>query len=223
MEGVLGPGAANNSKEGGNLIPTVAFGVPGTTGMAILLGAFLIVGLTPGPEMLTKHLDVTLAMVWILVISNILAASVAFLFLSQLVKLTFVRGNLLIPFLVVFVFLGAFSANNHFADIVVACVFGVLGYFMVLYGWPRAPFVLGPRAGKAGGAVPRDLARRLRHGLASTPPRPGHDRDTGGKRFLQSVQEAAGQRPSDRRPPATRRDSSVVFLAHAYSYGSKRG
>ncbi len=143
VEGVLGPGAANNSKEGGNLIPTVAFGVPGTTGMAILLGAFLIVGLTPGPEMLTKHLDVTLAMVWILVISNILAAGVAFLFLSQLVKLTFVRGNLLIPFLVVFVFLGAFSANNDFADIVVACVFGVLGYFMVLFGWPRAPFVLG--------------------------------------------------------------------------------
>ena len=53
------------------------------------------------------------------------------------------RGHLLIPFLVVFVFLGAFSANNDFADIVVACVFGVLGYSMVLFGWPRAPFVLG--------------------------------------------------------------------------------
>ena len=143
VEGVLGPGASNNSKEGGNLIPTVAFGVPGTTGMAILLGAFLIVGLTPGPDMLTKHLDVTFAMVWILVISNIIAASVAFLFLNQLVKLTFVRGNLLIPFLLMFVFYGAFAANNDFTDILVACVFGVFGYFMVLFEWPRAPFVLG--------------------------------------------------------------------------------
>ena len=151
--------------------------------MAILLGAFLIVGLTPGPDMLTKHLDVTLAMVWILVISNILAAGVAFLFLSQLVKLTFVRGNLLIPFLVVFVFLGAFSANNHFADIVVACVFGVLGYFMVLFGWPRAPFVLGLVLGTPCGEVPRDLAGRLPHGLAPPPARSGHDRDSVGKCF----------------------------------------
>ena len=143
VEGVLGPGASNNSKEGGNLIPTVAFGVPGTTGMAILLGAFMIVGLTPGPDMLTKHLDVTFAMVWILVISNIIAAGVAFIFLKQLVKLTFVRGNLLIPFLLMFVFFGAFSANNNFADVLVACIFGVLGYFMVLFEWPRAPFVLG--------------------------------------------------------------------------------
>lgn len=59
---VLGPGAANNSKEGGALIPTIAFGVPGSSSMAILLGAFFLVGLTPWPEMLTRHLDVTLSM-----------------------------------------------------------------------------------------------------------------------------------------------------------------
>ena len=143
IEGVLGPGAANNSKEGGNLIPTVAFGIPGSAAMAILLGAFLIVGLDPGPEMLTKHLDVTFAMVWILVVANIITASVAFLFLNQLVKITFVRGNLLIPFLLMFVFLGSFAAHNNFADIVVTLIFGTVGYFLVLFEWPRPPFVLG--------------------------------------------------------------------------------
>src|SRR6476661_3427674 len=64
--GVLGPGAANNSKEGGELIPTVAFGVPGSGAMAILLSGFLIMGIMPGPEMLTKHLSLTFSMVWTL-------------------------------------------------------------------------------------------------------------------------------------------------------------
>ncbi len=143
VEGVLGPGAANNSKEGGNLIPTVAFGIPGSASMAILLGAFLLVGLQPGPEMLNKHLDVTFAMVWILVIANIITAAVAFLFLNQLARITFVRGGLLIPFLLMFVFLGSFTAHNSLNDIIVTLIVGLLGYFMVLFEWPRPPFVLG--------------------------------------------------------------------------------
>ncbi|MFQ5683566.1 MAG: tripartite tricarboxylate transporter permease [Candidatus Binatia bacterium] len=143
VEGVLGPGAANNSKEGGNLIPTVAFGIPGSASMAILLGAFLLVGLNPGPEMLAQHLDVTFAMVWILVIANIVTAAASFLFLNQLAKITFVRGGLLIPFLLMFVFLGSFTAHNSLNDIVVTIIFGLLGYFMVLFEWPRPPFVLG--------------------------------------------------------------------------------
>lgn len=69
---VLGPGAANNSKEGGELIPTVAFGVPGGGAMAILLSAFLIMGLSPGRDMLTKHLAITFSMVWTLAIANVI-------------------------------------------------------------------------------------------------------------------------------------------------------
>src|SRR5882672_6180613 len=68
VRGVLGPGAANNSKEGGSLVPTIAFGVPGSTAMAILLGGFVLLGLVPGPDMLTKHLPLTFSMVWTIVI-----------------------------------------------------------------------------------------------------------------------------------------------------------
>ena len=93
--------------------------------------------------MLTKHLDVTFAMVWILVVANILTVAASFMFLNQLVKLTFVRGNLLIPFLLMFVFLGAFAAHNNFSDIIVTVIFGIVGYVMVLFQWPRPPFVLG--------------------------------------------------------------------------------
>jgi TctA family transporter len=143
VEGVLGPGAANNSTRGGDLIPTVAFGIPGSASMALLLGALLIVGLDPGPEMLKQHLNVTFAMVWILIIANIIVAGVCFLVLNQLAALTFLRGSLLIPFLLFFVFVGSFTANNSLNDLLVTLIFGVLGYFMVLLGWPRPPLILG--------------------------------------------------------------------------------
>lgn len=150
IEGVLAAGSVNNSKEGGDLIPTVAFGVPGSTAMAILLGAFLILGIVPGPDMLTKHLDVTFSMVWVIVISNFLAVGLSFLFLRQLVALTFVRGTWLVPFLLVLVTLGAYTTHNDVLDIVVMIVFGAIGLAAVRYGWPRAPFllafVLGPTA-----------------------------------------------------------------------------
>ncbi|MBI2987448.1 MAG: tripartite tricarboxylate transporter permease [Deltaproteobacteria bacterium] len=148
VEGVLGPGAANNSTRGGDLIPTVAFGIPGSGSMALLLGALLIVGLNPGPEMLKQHLDVTFAMVWVLIIANLIVAGLCFLILNQLAALTFIRGSLLIPFLLFFVFIGSFTANNSLADLIATLIFGVAGYFMVLYGWPRPPLILGLILGK---------------------------------------------------------------------------
>jgi putative tricarboxylic transport membrane protein len=148
VRGVIGPGAANNSKEGGSLIPTVAFGVPGSTAMAILLGGFVLLGLVPGPDMLSKHLDVTYSMVWTIVLANIVTVVVCFVFLDQLARLTGVRGSILIPLILVLVFVGSYTSNNHYGDIVLTLVFGAIGYFMVLAGWPRAPFVLGLVLGK---------------------------------------------------------------------------
>jgi len=148
VRGVLGPGAANNSKEGGELIPTVAFGVPGSGAMAILLSAFLIMGLSPGPDMLTKHLSITFSMVWTLVIANIIAVLLCLTILDQLAKVTTVRGGLIIPFVLLLVFVGSYTANGQITDLIVTLIFGVLSYFMVLFGWPRPPFVLGFVLGK---------------------------------------------------------------------------
>ena len=148
VRGVLGPGAANNSKEGGSLIPTIAFGVPGSTAMAILLGGFFLLGLVPGPDMLTKHLPVTFSMVWTIVIANVVTVLACFLFLDRLARLTMVRGAVLIPAILVLVFIGSYTSNNHYGDLLVTLVFGGIGYLMVLGGWPRAPFVLGLVLGK---------------------------------------------------------------------------
>jgi TctA family transporter len=148
VRGVLGPGAANNSKEGGSLIPTIAFGVPGSTAMAILLGGFFLLGLVPGPEMLSKHLAVTFSMVWTLVLANLVSVIACFALLNRLAMLTTVRGNLLIPAILVLVFIGSYTSNNHYGDLVVTLIFGAIGYLMVLASWPRAPFVLGLVLGK---------------------------------------------------------------------------
>src|SRR6266550_2717964 len=148
VEGVLGPGCANNATRGGDLIPTLAFGIPGSGSMALLLGAMLIVGLNPGPEMLKSRLDVTFSMVWVLILSNIIVAGLCFLILNHLAALTFVRGTLLIPFLLFLVFIGSFTANNDLYDIIVTLIFGFIGYFMIRFGWPRPPLVLGLTLGK---------------------------------------------------------------------------
>ncbi|MCX8022070.1 MAG: tripartite tricarboxylate transporter permease [Syntrophorhabdaceae bacterium] len=148
VEGVLGPGASNNSSMGGSLITTVAFGIPASVLMAILIGAFLIQGLVPGPDMLipdTKggHLSLTFSFVWIIVISNIITVGICLLFLNQLVKVTYVRGSVIIPIILLLVYLGTFAEKNAFPDIILMLFFGVLGWVMERLGWPRPPFILG--------------------------------------------------------------------------------
>ena len=148
VEGVVGPGAANNSALGGHLIPTIAFGVPSGVTMAILLGAFIIQGLVPGPSMLTPesrggHLGLTFSFVWTIVIANIVTVAICFLFLKQLAKITLVRGSLLIPPVLLLIYLGAFAEKNAFQDLYLVLFFGVLGWVMEKVHWPRPPLILG--------------------------------------------------------------------------------
>ncbi len=148
VRGVLGPGSACASKEGGSLIPTVAFGIPGSSSMAILLAAFFLLGLVPGPEMLTKHLTITFSMAWTIVVANVIVVAISLLFINRIARMTTIRGGILVPFILVLCFIGAYTSDNHAGDLVVVFVSGVLGYFMVLYGWPRPPFILGFVLGK---------------------------------------------------------------------------
>jgi putative tricarboxylic transport membrane protein len=145
VEGIIGPGSANNSKEGGSLVPTLAFGVPGSVSMAILLGAFIIQGIVPGPDLLNpaKYLTLTFSFVWIIVLTNIMTVLICLLFLNQLAKVTFVKGSYLIPFLLFLVYLGGFAEKNSFGDMVIVLVFGATGWLMVKYDWSRPALLLG--------------------------------------------------------------------------------
>lgn len=142
IEGVLAAGANNNAKDSGALIPTIAVGIPGSASMAVLLGAFIIAGLNPGPEMLTTNLNITFSMVWIMVVANIIAVGVALLLLRQLVKLSFLKGTWLVPFLLILLSVGAFTATNSWEDIVVMLAAAAFGVICIQQDWPRVPFLL---------------------------------------------------------------------------------
>jgi TctA family transporter len=143
VEGVIAPETANNSKEGGSLLPTLFFGVPGSSGMAILLGAFIILGIQPGPMLIQTNLDLVWTLIWALVIANVLAV-VMFLGIARwLGLLAFVRGGLLIPFVLILAMLGSYLSRGHWENLVIIVVFGILGYGLKRFRWPRPPFVIG--------------------------------------------------------------------------------
>jgi TctA family transporter len=143
VRGVIAAESATNAREGGALVPTVAFGVPSSAGMAILLGAFLIHGLVPGPEMLTKHLDITYSMVWSIAIANILGSGLCFAFSGQLAKVATLRYTLFMPGVLSLIYIGAFEASRNWGDIFSLMFFGMLGWAMKHFRWPRPPLVLG--------------------------------------------------------------------------------
>ncbi len=143
VRGVIAPESANNAKQGGALVPTLAFGVPGSASMALLLGAFTIQGLQPGPEMLTKHLDLVYAMVWSTALANILATGVALFFTNQLAWVSTVRIQILAPLVSVVVILAAFQTSTSMGDLIAVLSMGALGWWMKRSGWPRPPRLLG--------------------------------------------------------------------------------
>lgn len=143
VRGVIASESSNNAKEGGALVPTVAFGIPGSASMAILLGAFLIHGLVPGPDMLTKNLKVTYSMVWSVALANVLGAGMCYLFSSQFAKLATLRYTLIMPSVLGIVYVGAFEGSRNWGDLYSLLAFGLIGWFMKYFRWPRPPFILG--------------------------------------------------------------------------------
>ena len=143
VRGVIAAESSNNAKEAGHLIPTIAFGVPAGASMALLLGAFLVHGLDPGPEMLTKHLNVTYSMVWSLALANILGAGLCFLFSRQFAILATLRYTLILPSVLGIIYIGAFEGSRSWGDLYALLFFGVLGWTMKQLKWPRPPLILG--------------------------------------------------------------------------------
>lgn len=143
VRGVIAPETANNAMKGGALIPTLAFGIPGSAPMAILLGAFLIQGMTPGPEMLTSKLDVTFSMVATLIVANVVGAALLMVWAKQIARATFISGHLVVPAVVLFVFMGAWMSGSNMGDWYLLLGIGAVGIAMKHAGWPRPPLVLG--------------------------------------------------------------------------------
>jgi len=142
IRGVIAPEAANNASRAGALIPTVAFGIPGSLGAAILLGALVIKGLQPGPDMLTVNLGLTFSMIWDIAIANILAAGLLMVLSRQIAKIAFLPAHYVVPGVMVVLLMGAWVATSAIGDWWVCLAMGLLGYAMKQGGWPRPPLIL---------------------------------------------------------------------------------
>lgn len=143
VRGVLAPESANNAKEGGALIPTLLFGIPGSGSMAILLGGFILIGIEPGITMLTQHLDLTFTMIWSLAIGNVLATVLCLLLANYVALLTTIRYAYLAPFMFVLIFFAAFQATREWNDLFALFAMGTLGIFMKRFGWSRPALLIG--------------------------------------------------------------------------------
>ncbi len=143
VRGVIAPEAANNASDSGAFVLTLAFGIPGSVTMALILAALMIMGLSPGPKMLTEHLDLTLVIVWSLILANLLATALCFAFASQLARIANFPVHYLFPVLAVVIFAAAYQTTASWGDIIVLLMFSFLGISMKRLGWPRPPLIVG--------------------------------------------------------------------------------
>ncbi len=143
IEGVICSESANNAKDGGALLPTIAFGVPGSAEMAILLAAFILHGIVPGPELLTKQLDLVWVLIFGLLFSNIIVAIFGILTAKYTAKLTAIRGDIIAALVFCISLVGAFAFRGQKLDAVMALIFGILGYFMAKYDFSRVTMAFG--------------------------------------------------------------------------------
>ncbi|MER8849719.1 MULTISPECIES: tripartite tricarboxylate transporter permease [Mesorhizobium] len=143
VRGVIAPESANNAKEGGSLIPTIAFGVPGSASMSILLGAFVVHGLVPGPDMLGKNAALTMSMVFSIAVANIVGAVTCLVLTRPLARVAQVPAAILVPLVVTFIVVGAYQTNMSAFDFALVISVGAVGMAMKELNWPRSAFSLG--------------------------------------------------------------------------------
>lgn len=148
VRGVIASESSNNATVGGALLPTLALGVPGSAPMAILLGALLLHGVAPGPDMLSRNLDMTYMLVWAVVLANVVGGFLALGLARPLSLIVFVRPAVLVPIISLVVFAGALQSTRQWEDGLFLLVIGALGWVMKRARWPRAPlflaFILAP-------------------------------------------------------------------------------
>jgi len=148
VEGLAGPESANNASAQAEFIPTLTLGIPGGATMALILGALMIHGITPGPQLITQHPDIFWGLIVSFWIGNVLLLVLNIPLVGVWVALLKIPYPILYPSILAFICFGVYSINNSFADIIVLLVFGLVGYVLITLRFSPAPlllgFVLGP-------------------------------------------------------------------------------
>jgi putative tricarboxylic transport membrane protein len=148
IEGVAGPETANNAGAGGSFVPLLALGIPPNVVMALLLGALMIHGVTPGPLLISQHPDVFWGTIASMYVGNIMLLLLNLPLIGLWVKVLKIPYRILMPLILLFCLIGSYSLSNNIWDVVVMVIFGIAGYILRKFEYEEAPlllaFILGP-------------------------------------------------------------------------------
>jgi TctA family transporter len=143
IRGVIGPESSNNAKEGGGLVPTLIFGIPGSGSMAVFLGGIALLGYDPGPHMVRNNLDITYTIVWSLALANVVGAGLCIFLANPIAKLTTIRFTLIAPFLFMVIAFAAFQSRQSLGDLAALMAVGMIGIFLRRFEFSRPAFLIG--------------------------------------------------------------------------------
>ena len=143
LEGVASPEASSHSKTQVDFIPTMTLGIPGDAVMALILGALVIKGVQPGPQLISEHPDIFWGLIASFWIGNVLLVILNVPMIGVWVKMLQVPYRFLFPSAVFFICVGVFSAHNALFDVGVVAVFGIIGAVFIALDFPVSPIVLG--------------------------------------------------------------------------------
>ena len=141
--GIICAEAANSSSQGGAMATMLVLGIPGGMASAVLIGAIIYQGWVPGPSLMLRHLDVIYGVIWAMLLSAIILLPSGIVLAYYSSKIIFIKTNILVPIITVFVVAGSYSINYNFNDVFVLLIFGLIGFFMKKYNYPLIALILG--------------------------------------------------------------------------------
>jgi putative tricarboxylic transport membrane protein len=142
LEGVAAPESANNAASMGAMVPMLTLGVPGSGATAIMMGALMMLGITPGPSFFLKEAEVAWSLVASMYIGNVFLLLLGILGLPLFVRILKVKAPILNSVVLAFILIGSYALENSMFTVGITVFFGVIGYFMKKLNVPSAPMVL---------------------------------------------------------------------------------
>jgi putative tricarboxylic transport membrane protein len=142
IRGVIAPESANNAKDGGSLIPTVAFGIPGSAETALFLAILVLHGINPGPSILLENEAEIYGLIVAITVSAVTASLIGLALARYLVLITQVNVQILVPIVIAVSLTGVFVLEGRMADVVLALIMGIVGYLMIRFDYPRLTLVI---------------------------------------------------------------------------------
>ena len=143
MKGIAAPEAANNGVTGGAMIPLLTLGIPGDAVTAVLLGALMVQGIQPGPMLFENNGPIVYTLFVGMLVANFMILIVGLFGIRLFTKILLIPTTILTPIILVLCVVGAYSLGNNYFDVIVMLISGIIGYFLLRYGFPASPIILG--------------------------------------------------------------------------------